>query len=66
MVLVSEDGSAVKKSKRGKTVIVWVEKAPKQLLIGRQYMLPNYESDFPLDPSSPLSDSLFAEEMILI
>ena len=36
-----KDGSAVKKEMRGKRVSVWVEKVPKQLFVGRPYLLLN-------------------------
>ena len=38
-----KDGSAVKKEMKGKKVSVWVAKVPKQLFVGRTYLLLNCE-----------------------
>jgi hypothetical protein len=43
MELLQENGSAVKASKRGKIISVWVEKLPSKLFVNRDYLLPNFE-----------------------
>ena len=55
MELLSENGSAVKKSKRGKLISVWVDKTPSKLFVGRDYLLPIYESS--LDDILPENES---------
>lgn len=63
--LLSDNGSAVKKSKKGKIMSIWVEKAPKKLFVGRDYLLPS-DNTFDSDISEIESESIFVSEIQLI
>jgi hypothetical protein len=43
MEIIAEDGSAVKQSRRGKKMTVWIERVPSRLFVGRDYLLPGLD-----------------------
>ena len=65
MELLQENGSAVKASKKGKVLSVWVEKLPSKLFVNRDYLLPTFNGSLE-SISNNDSEWIFVEEIQLV